>query len=164
MIWGMDDSTVLGLTGIIAGLLTASISFLWSYKTRALSHREFLYQKQIEGYLELSTTMIRLLDPCYDFLIDNQLTPKNRARLSNILDKVDDGLRREVIRCQAILPLDVASAVNEMYGKVANAKLESFEQIVETLMMAEWDVYAAIRKNAGVDPLTEDMRRVFGQR
>lgn len=164
MIWGMDDSTVLGLAGIVAGLLTASMSFLWNYKTRALSHREFLYQKQIEGYLELSTNMIRLLDPCYDFLIDNELTPKNRVRLSNIINKVKDNLRREVARCQAILPIDVASAVNEMYSKLIDVKLESNEQILETLVNAEWDVYAAIRKNAGVEPLTEDMRRAFGQR
>ncbi len=52
MIWGLEDATVLGLAGITAGLLATALSFWWNYKTRSLPHREFLYQKQIEAYLE----------------------------------------------------------------------------------------------------------------
>jgi hypothetical protein len=32
------------------------------------------------------------------------------------------------------------------------------------LLEAEWEVYFAMRKNVGVEPLTREMLRVFGQR
>ncbi len=165
MISGLEDSTVLGLAGIIAGFGAALMSFWWNYKTRALSHREFLYQKQIEGYLELSAVMTRLLGPCYDLLIDKELTPRNRVRLWNMIYKMKTDLRREVMRCQAILPIDVVSAVNGLSIKLSDIpKLKTFEEIIAALVDAESAVYKSIRKNAGVRPLTEDMRRAFGQR
>jgi hypothetical protein len=166
MIWGVEDSTVLGLAGIIAGLVTALVSFWWNYKTRALSHREFLYQKQFEEYLELSTIVQRLLRPCYSFLMGKrELTPENRVQLLKIIDKLTDDLRQEMHHCETILPMDVVHAINELIGKsvVHVPKLNNARQIGETLLHAEWDVYKAIRKNAGVEPLTEDMLQAFGE-
>lgn len=32
------------------------------------------------------------------------------------------------------------------------------------LSSVEWELYAAVRKRTGIEPLTEEMRQVFGQR
>jgi hypothetical protein len=170
MIWGLEDSTVLGLAGIIAGigvgLGTALMSFWWNYRIRALPHREFLYEKQIEGYLELSTAMCSLLRPCYEFLWSNDLTlDQNRKKFVDIIDKPQDDLHEQVRKCFAILPIDVGRAVLDLYGKLTDdiPNMSNNKEALKVLTMGELDVYDAVRRLAGVKPLTKDMLQAFGK-
>jgi len=163
MIWGVEDSTVLGLTGIIAGLGTALMSFWWSYKTRAAAHREFLYQKQIETYVALSTEISHLLDPCYTFLSTKDLTPENRKEFKEIAAKASDEVWGQARLSLMILPVEVAKAVNQLFGTLLEvAKSDSSEGGIQVLTKAEMGVYEAVREWAGVDPLTKDMLQAFG--
>jgi hypothetical protein len=79
MIWGVGDSTVLALAAIVASVGIALMSFWWNYKTRALGHREFLYQKQIEAYAALLTNISHALYPCYDFLFTRERIQDSHA-------------------------------------------------------------------------------------
>jgi hypothetical protein len=165
VIWGVEDSTVLGLAGIIAGLGTALMSFWWNYKTRALGHREFLYQKQIEAYVDLSTNISRSLYPCYNFLLTKDLTPENRKELVEITQKAHDELWGIERMSLMILPLDVVEAVNKLQLVLAREipKLDSSKQAGSVLTRAELDVCVSVRKWAGVEPLTKDMLQAFGR-
>jgi hypothetical protein len=166
MIWGVEDSTFLGLAGIIAGLGvglgTALMSFWWNYKTRALGHREFLYKKQIETYVDLSTNISRSLHPCYDFLFMKDLTPENRKEWVEITTKADDELSGQMRMSLTILPLDVAKAIDHLRSTLSR-ELSSEKEPSVVLARAEVEVYNAIRKWAGVEPLTKDMLRAFGE-
>jgi hypothetical protein len=141
------------------------MSFWWNYKTRALGHQEFLYQKQIEAYVDLSTNISRLLYPCYNFLFTKGLTPENRKELLEIALKAHDGLRGQLRLSVIILPLDVAKAVTRLLITLLRElpKLDSPEQAVGVLTRAELDVCTTIREWAGVEPLTEDMLGAFGE-
>jgi len=166
MILGVEDSTVLGLAPIIAIVIVAGMSFLWNYKTRALPHREFLYQEQIAAYTELAAVISRSLFPCFEFLWGKkELTPEHRTEFVQIVTKAYNELWEQSRKSMVILPLDVSTAVFVLQlALVRDApKLESPRQTMDFLQNAEWNVYAAVRKRAGIEPLTEDMRRVFGQ-
>ena len=130
MIWGVEDSTVLGLAGIVAGagvgLGTALMSFWWNYKTRALPHQEFLYQKQIEAYLDLSTNMSRSLYPCYNFLFTNALTPQNRKKFGEITEKAYDEMWGQERLSMMILPVHVAEALRKLLSTL-NEELPKFD-------------------------------------
>jgi hypothetical protein len=54
----------------------------------------------------------------------------------------------------------------DLLSKLADEvhKSSKATEMGDMLTDAELDVYAAVRKNAGIEPLTEEMRRVFGQR
>jgi hypothetical protein len=166
MIWGVEDSTILGLAGIIAGLLTAAASFWWNYKTRALGHREFLYQKQIEAYVDLSTNISRSLSPCYNFLITKSLTPENRKEFVEITEKAYDELWCQARLSLMILPAYVGDALVKLLSALNGElpKLDSSKQAGLVLTKAEMTVYVAVRKWAGVEPLTKDMLDAFGER
>ena len=169
MIWGVEDSTILGLAGIIAGLLTAATSFWWNYKTRALPHREFLYQKQIEAYMDLATDFSRSIGPCYDYLVDvdehtEELSPEGRKELEKLTRKAHDDVRGQLGKSAMILPVDVSIAISKLLQKLSRVhKSGNVMQMAEILIEGEFDVYNAVRKNAGVEPLTKDMLQAFGQ-
>ena len=168
MIWGMEDSTVLGLAGIITGFGAILMSFWWNYKTRALPHREFLYQKQIEAYLELASAISRSIGPCHDYLYEGEeeLAPEKRKEFEKLTKKAYTDLWEQLRRSTTILPKDVVLSICDLLRKVADEvhKSGNATQMGDMLTDAELDVYAAVRKNAGTEPLTEEMRRVFGQR
>jgi hypothetical protein len=168
MIWGVEDSTILGLAGIIAGLLTAATSFWWNYKTRALPHREFLYQKQIEAYIELASAISRSIGPCQDYLneFEEDLAPEKRKKFEKLTKKAYTDLWQQLRKSTTILPSDVVASICDLFLKLAIEvhKSSNPTQMGEMLTDAELDVYGAVRKNAGIEPLTEEMRRVFGQR
>ncbi len=169
MIWGVEDSTVLGLAGIVAGVIATGISLWWNYKTRALPHREFLYQKQIEAYIDLATAFSRSINPCYDYLngLSNrqELTPESRKAFRKLALRAQVDLWEQFRKSALILPQDVAVAIGELLGKLLNEVHKSGNpiQMIRILIDGEIGVYKAVRKNAGVRPLTKEMRRVFGE-
>jgi len=168
MIWGVEDSTFLGLAGIIAGLVvglgTALMSFWWSYKTRVSPHREFLYQKQIEAYIDLATNISCSLSPCYNFLVTESLTAENRKQFEEITEKAHDELWSQARMSLMILPAGVAEAVVGLLSALnseAMAKLHSSKEAGLVLTKAEMAVYKAAHEWAGVEPLAEEMLRMF---
>ena len=169
MIWGVDDSTFLGLAGIMAGLVvglgTALMSFWWNYKTRALGHQEFLYQKQVEAYVDLSTNISRSLSPCYNFLTTKSLTPENRKEFGVITEKAFDGVWGQARLSLMILPAYVCDALVKLLSALNEElpKLDSSKQAALVLTKAEMAVCVAVRKSAGIEPLTKDMLQAFGQ-
>ncbi len=163
----MQDSTIIGVAGLAAGLLTSAMAYYWSYKTRGYPHREYLYQIQIDEYRELSVGLSRSVNPCYDFLFGKTtLTPEMRTTFLGILNKAADDSHEQFRRGAAILRLDVAMAVNQVCIKLLMdiPKMDNATQIGTTLLQAEMEVYSAIRKNAGIEPLTKEMWRAFGRR
>jgi hypothetical protein len=168
MILGMEDSTVLGLTGIIAGVLTASMSFWWNYKTRALPHREFLYQKQIEAYIEVATAISRSVNPCHNYLgqFEEELAPEKRKEFEKLTETAYADLWEPLQKSMTILPRDVVTAICDLFLKLVTEVHKSGNpmEMRDMLTDAELDVYSAVRKNAGIEPLTEEMRQVFGER
>jgi hypothetical protein len=122
VIWGVEDSTVLGLAAIIAGLGvgfgTALISFWWNYKTRGLSHQQFLYQKQIEAYPRVLASIANVMQPCYDFLLvhHNVLTTEDREKMrlevEKLLQEHTLGLDRDLV----LLPSEVIRSINKLNG------------------------------------------------
>jgi hypothetical protein len=140
------------------------MSFWWNYKTRASPHREFLYQEQIKAYVDLSANIPRLLHPCLTFLSTKDLTPENRKEFEEIVFKAAGELRGQVRLSMMILPLDVAKAVNQLFETLFKLdESDSSERGIEVLIKAEMGVYEAVREWAGVEPLTKDMLRAFGQ-
>jgi hypothetical protein len=89
-----------------------------------------------------------------------------RAEFLEILNKTADALHEQLWRSAAILPLDVALAVNQLLMKLVTdiPQLENAKQIGVSLLQAQKEVYSAMRKNAGVEPLTKEMLGAFGQR
>ena len=170
MIGGVDDTTVLGLAGIISSVLIAAFGYWYNYATRSQPHREFLYQKQIEAYLELSTILSKLLRPCYEYLVTKRnLTPEDKSEYSKITSAVFLDVVQQAPIARMMLPNDV----NEKIGTLLSVLTEGYygqrglpdnaTEVLLTLTEAEFGIYDAIRKNAGIDPLTQQMRQVFGQ-
>ena len=63
-----------------------------------------------------------------------------------------------------ILPVDVSIAISKLLQKLSRVhKSGNIMQMAEILIEGEFDVYNAVRKNAGVEPLTKDMLQAFGQ-
>jgi hypothetical protein len=143
------------------------MAYVWSYKTRAYPHREFLYQRQIDEYKELSVCVSRNIEVCHHFLFGKTtLTPQMRTEFLGILNKTADALHEQSWKSYAILPKDVLLAVNALLIKLVNEipRLEDAKQIGVILLHAETAVYNAMRKNAGVEPLTKEMLAAFGER
>ncbi|MFI5449661.1 MAG: hypothetical protein ACHQ03_07850 [Candidatus Bathyarchaeia archaeon] len=162
----MDGSTIIGVGGLVVALVTTAMAYVWSYKTRAYPHREFLYQRQIDEYKELSVCLSRNIDVCEHFLVGKTtLTPEMRAEFLEILNKTADALHEQLWKSSAILPKDVLLAVNALLIKLVTEipQLENARQIGVTLLHAETAVYNAMRTKAGVAPLTKEMLAAFGQ-
>ena len=141
------------------------MAYYWSYKTRGYPHREFLYQRQIDEYKELSVCLSRNIGACENFLFGKTtLTPDMRTKFQKLLNKTADALHEQLFSSAAILPVDVASAVNLLCIKLVTEipTLENPLQITDSLLEAQKGVYSAMRKNAGVEPLTKEMLGAFG--
>jgi hypothetical protein len=172
LIWGVDDSTVLGLAGIIAVLLTAVISFWWNYKTRGMPHQEFLYQKQIEAYNSVSMRIGRITDACYDFLDapNNVLTEDDRAKMRALFLELS---RKHLLAGDwFLLPKGVVVAVNDLLRTLfritatgteldGRAMVEQQDPLT-TLFDAQFKVYDTMRKEARIEPLTEHIHWAIG--
>jgi hypothetical protein len=130
-----------------------------------LGHREFLYQKQIEAYVDLSTIISRSLHPCYNFLFTKALTPENRKEFVEITEKAYDELWGHERMSLMILPLGVAEAVTKLMLVLTRElpKLDNSKQAGSVLSRAELDVCVSVRKWAGVEPLTKEMLQAFGE-
>jgi hypothetical protein len=83
----------------------------------------------------------------------------------DIIDKPQDDLHEQVRKCFAILPIDVARAVLDFFGKLTDdiPKMDNNKEVLRVLAMGELNVYDAVRKWAGVEPLTKDMLQAFGK-
>lgn len=64
-----------------------------------------------------------------------------------------------------ILPNEVLAAANTLHKKVGKDvyELDTPLEMLSMLINAEMDVYAAVRKSAGIGPLSKEMQRFFGQ-
>jgi hypothetical protein len=141
------------------------MAYVWSYKTRGYPHRELLYQRQIDEYKELSFCLSRNISTCQKFLYGKTtLTPEMRTEFVGILNNAADALHERLWKSAAIVPKDVLMAINALLIKLVTEipQLEDPRQIADILIHAQTDVYTAMRKKAGVAPLTKEMLAAFG--
>jgi hypothetical protein len=172
MIWGVEDSTVLGLAGIIAVLGAALISFWWNYKTRGLSHQQFLYQKQIEAYPRVLESIANVMQPSYDFILahNNVLTAEDREKMRL---EVEKPLREHTLGLDKdlfLLPTEVINSINELNGTLRDVTtygtreravegngivVEDIADPFRALSDAHMRVINAIREEARIENLSE---------
>lgn len=166
------------LVSVIGTLLIAGISLYLNYRSRSSPHREFLYQKQIEGYNEVLRATAAVSQPCLDFLESHgfRLTPVARAELRSMCDKL---WRNNILEAESggmtMLPASVLSEVDNLYYVLWSItapneqkhlwprKYVYHEDPFRLVNLAQQRVYSAIRKAAGIGPLSRDILRVVGK-
>jgi len=166
----MEESTIVGLAGLFVGLLTSLASLWWNYKTRASTHREQLYLKQIEAYSELVVSSNRFLEHVYAYL---ELLRKggNAKTLNALKQKQRDAFLdffHTFIRLHVFLPTEVLTRSLKLISRVRSYTVElgEAEQDIELkrkeMAHLQIDLVDAMREAAGIGPLSEEMRKVFG--
>lgn len=116
MIWGVEDSTVLGLAALVVGLVATVTSLWWNYKIRGLPYQQVLYQKQIEAYARILARIDKVLQPCYDFLRvhHNNLTAEDlmkiRLKIGELLQEHTIGIEGDMF----LLPSEVIDPINNL--------------------------------------------------
>lgn len=124
MVWGVDDTTVLGLAGIISSVLIAAFGYWYNYATRSQPYQQFLYQKQMEAYKEISSELSKLLRPCYEYLKPIYgRRDKKYGEFHEIAFKASlevDRLLRESGIPKERFPREVSAAVEELTSLLRN--------------------------------------------
>ena len=93
------------------------------------------------------------------------ITSENPKEFKDKIEKAERDLLEPFYKTLPILPKDVGEAIFHLQEALEKtAKLDDIAKMRKTLIDAELDVYAAIRKCAGTDPLSDEMRRIFGER
>jgi hypothetical protein len=153
----LGDPVIVGLAGVIAGVIATVASLWWNYATRASQHREFLYERQIKMYPKLTDSLRKAIWP----LINSQ----NAQEFKDKIEKAESDLLEPFYMTVPILPQDVGEAILRLEKTLEKtAKLDDLAKMRKNIIDAELDVYAAIRKSAGTDPLSDEMRQIFGER
>jgi hypothetical protein len=162
----------------IGGLLVAALSLWLSYKDRRSTHRELLYQKQIEAY----TAVINVLNPLYDACIYFIMTKASRLRLDSEtrpqlrLETTEAGrqFHVEYQKWALFLPSVVHDEISGFF-KVLNAisapddvashhprELVYSDDPHMELAKAYGQVIAAARTGLGIEPLSDDILKLVG--
>ena len=97
----MQESTILGLAGLLVGAFSVGASLWWNYATRASLHREFLYERQIEMYRELTNSVTRVVWPL--------INSKNAKELRRKIEKAERDLLAPFYKALPIMPKDVGA-------------------------------------------------------
>jgi N-acyl-D-aspartate/D-glutamate deacylase len=122
MIWGMEDSTFLGLAGIVAGvgaaLVTTLLNLWWNYKTRGLPYQQALYQKQIEAYTHLTASLANVLQPYYGLLRAHRENPtaEDIVKMRNKIRELLEDYTLRLVGDMFLIPREIVQSVNRLYG------------------------------------------------
>jgi hypothetical protein len=185
----IDLTSLAALLSVAVSGAVAIASLYLTYKSRSQPHREFLYEKQIEAYEALANAIIRLTQPLYDFIGSHnyKLTPESRAEMRHLYNRLfQDNFFAIEGKFWGIVPTEVMEAISNLTATI-EATVATDEDIMRwdmtggpmyvtwqpghaeqvgkdpytSLKMAETDLIEAIRKYAGVDALSEEMRKAF---
>jgi len=178
----IDLTSLSALLSVAISGAVAIGSLYLTYRSRSQPHREFLYEKQIEAYEVLANAIIRLTQPLYDFIGSHnyKLTSKSQGKMARLYNKLfQDNFSPIESRLWGIMPIEVMEPISNLTATIEatvntdDDMTRSAPDIIHdriqqlrkdpytSLKMAETDVIEAIRKCAGVDPLSEEMRKVF---
>jgi hypothetical protein len=171
----VEESTVVAILSVIASSAIAAFSLWLNYKDRSSPHRQSLYEKQLETYEVVAERLGRMVQPCLDFIASHnyKLTSGMRAEMRDLFLK---HFRSDFfeIRGYVFLPNEVTEAINQvlviLYSITAPddqaskwpAEFVQSKNPYRLLNNAENSVYRAIRKAAGIEPLSTEIRKVTG--
>lgn len=171
----MEESTVVAILSVIASSAVAALSLWLNYKDRSSSHREFLYEKQIDAYDAVLEAMGRVIQPCLDFMdsYGYKLTSDTRAEMRDLFLKHYRNNLFE-IKGWTFLPAEVIREINRvlviLYSITApDAQAHKWPpEFVQSknpyglLMDAENRVHNVVRQAAGIEPLSTEIRKITG--
>jgi hypothetical protein len=171
----VEESTVVAILSVIATSAVAALSLWLNYKDRSSSHREFLYEKQIDAYAVVVEAMGRVIQPCLDFVDSHgyKLTSDTRAEMRDLFLKHYRSDFFE-IKGYTFLPTEVIREINRVFEILYSITAPDAQahkwppEFVESknpyglLMDAENRVLSVIRQAAGIEPLSTEIRKVTG--
>jgi hypothetical protein len=159
----LDESTIISVGGLIVAAFSVGASLWWNYATRTSEHREYLYESQMKMYADIVNATMSATQPIEDLLKKRR---RSRKELDERTRAAKDMMRVQFTKGMAIVPDNVLRAIYAVY--LALEKLEKRrnpdKKVREDLISTEYELYDAIRKAAGTEPLSDEMRRIFGQR
>jgi hypothetical protein len=176
------DNWVAALIGF-GGFFIAALSLILSYRDRRASHRNIFYEQQIEGYLEIIGALDDLYDQVQNYIFYHNYTLDSESR-KQLRIEMSSGMFQDQYRHylaarrkwslfmpQAFLDIlkDFMNVLNGISAPDSVSQQYTQELVYHNdpampLSQAYCDVVAVARHGLGVEALSKDMIRVFGDR
>lgn len=164
------------------GFFIAALSLVLSYRDRS-SHRSHFYERQIEAYSEVITALDNLYDQVQDYINERHFVldaeSRNQLRREMSMGSMQKTYFEFITthrKCSLFLPqpfLDSLGTFNKVLNGISAPSVVAHKyppELVEhkdpqmPLSEAYRDVVAVARHGLGVDPLSKDMLRLFGDK
>ena len=176
----MDATAVLVSCG---GLLVAAFSVWLSYKNRGATHRDKLYERQMDGYVVVLKALNELYGGCQRFVVENGFRLDDAGRVKFRLAMSRGELAPAYRKLAQVhqdwilfLPPELGEAITK-FNRVLmalSAEPQVSKQYPDGLVYSSdpgWDisvayqeVVRAARRAIGVEPLSAEILRVVGER